>query len=48
MAKVNSKYFFKLEDQDAIPGLVSIDCKSTFNSDQLGHEISFIKSTANH
>lgn len=48
MAKVNFKYFFNLEDQDAIPGLVSIDCKSTFENDQLGHEVSFIKSTADH
>ena len=48
MAKVNFKYFFNLEDQDAIPGLVSIDCKSTFENDQLAHEVSFIKSTADH
>lgn len=48
MAKVNFKYFFNLEDQDATPSLVSIDCKSTFENDQLAHEVSFIKSTANH
>lgn len=44
MAKVNFKYFLNLEDQDAIP----IDCKSTFENDQLDHGISFVKSTADH
>lgn len=47
MEKGNFKCFFTLElGHNA--NSVSVDCKTTFKSDECGHEISFTRSVVHH